>query len=367
MASKVTQSEFMANYGEIKGSEVADKLKEPPKTGIIKLPGGIENGILKLKECYFGRNENGDFFRIAGTAESPENHDHVPVRGLQSSQVVNFKPETWDKPDDRGVSPKDEVINYMRMLVGDGPFRVEKINLITIAESIHTRANDNTKKPIYVWFSTTKSDGKKINPKTGQPYPPRVFENWHGTRGLENYTPKNAGNLAPGLKVKEEDTKHNGTHKEVEKPKKDESKEPEKPIEYSDDQDLSSLATRAANGDSEAESTIREMFTKLGYTDDDWDGTTSFDQIVDMIRGGAKEGTKEEGKKEEKEFIPEPGNTVCKYAPPDARSKVGKRLKQVDVSVEKIDKRSKTMTLKALDSDKVFEGVKWNDEHVSYD
>ncbi len=364
MASKVTQSEFMANYGEIKGSEVADKLKEPPKTGIIRLPGGIENGILKLKECYFGRNENGDFFRCSGTVIAPEsvgaNGSLVPVRGLQSSQVVSFKPETWDKADDRGVSPKDEVINYMRSLVGDGPFKAEKINLLNIAEMIQQRANDTTKKPIYVRFSTSQS-------KPSEKYPnPRVFENWHGTHGLENYSPVGMGNPAPGLKEQPKSEVKAESKKET--PKKEEPKEPEKQVEYSDDQDLSSLATRAANGDSEAEKTIREMFDKLGYSEADWDGCNSFDEITDMIRSGTKEGPppRQDGQVKG-EFVPEPGNTVCKYAPPDKRSNVGKRLKQVDVSVEKIDKRSKTMTLKALDSDKVFEGVKWDDEHVSYD
>jgi len=72
MAKKQTKSSFADRIGS-KGEEAHSEVKDAPVKITGDLPAGIDDGVAKLSECYFGEDKKGNnFFRAAGVVLSPE-------------------------------------------------------------------------------------------------------------------------------------------------------------------------------------------------------------------------------------------------------------------------------------------------------
>lgn len=361
----------LAKIGQRLNKSVAKHATDATKYGIVRLPPGINNGIARLKECGFGvykegANKGQPFFRAMGVVVSPESIETAdgptPVAGLQTSIIV---PLCDTKNADGQETSFDEhvetVMNEMRKLGGpDFTASAET------AEDLASLANDLVEAAPYFRFST--SAGKKT-PK----YPtPRTWENWHGSKGLEDYSPPDAepeddqsGDVEepeekpskPAGKGTKPTPSGNG------KPRKDlktaakkvEEEEPEESAEEPDFNDLESLAERADEGDEDAAATLAEHAANAGIDEDTVTSAKSWSSIVELIKGrgseedeeGDESAEDEEVEEEEEESSGPEIGSVWMYRPIDKKTKKpGKPVKvevmEVSEDGDKVTIRSKT-------------------------
>jgi hypothetical protein len=162
-----------------------------------KLPPGIE-GVARLVECRFGVHERGTnkgkvYFYAVGDIISPKKFTYqgevIPLTGMQTKLIL---PWNYARGSQGSVSKsKAIVMNELRKLAG----REATANCQT-GEDLEILAKTIEEEHPYFRFSTSlgtqqidPNTGKpRINPNTGQPYEPIVWENWHGTKGLEDFT-----------------------------------------------------------------------------------------------------------------------------------------------------------------------------------
>jgi len=325
--------------------------------GIVRLPPGITNGIAKVQECYFAVHEKGKknegkiYFRAMAVVVSPAsvavNGSMIPVKNLQTSIVL-----PWDYPKGAEGSvekSKATVMNELRKLAGD-----EATNACQTGQDLEALAAAVEEASPYIRFSTSESKpqidpttGKpKLNPNTGKPYDPQVWENWHGTKGLENYGEEHPA--TPDVKdnskvVTKAEASVNGKSSDG------------KSNDYRDDEDLTSLAKRAGK-EEEVANRLKEMAMKLGYSEEEVDESNSWLEVVGWI----KSGEKKDGGSSDGERTPKIDDAV-KYAPTDPKNE-NKRLKPVDCTVTQIDRKGMTVELTRLDDRrKKYKEVSWDE------
>lgn len=203
MPAQVTKSALAAKLGQRGAKAVQEHRGDATTYGIQRLPGGISNGVARLVECKFdtvkeGKQNAGEFFfRAAGVVLEPATNDKgVPVRGLQTS-IMEMVCDTTTRDGKKTTLEEHiaNILNEMRKLGADvedaGVNDLERI----AAELLEL-------KPVFRFSTTTlppqidpKTKQPKLNPQTGLPYEPRTFENWHGTRGLEDYEAPEGGGV----------------------------------------------------------------------------------------------------------------------------------------------------------------------------
>lgn len=198
MVMNTTKSMLAQKYGAKADKAVQQHAEDETRTGFQKLPGGILGGIAQLVVCKFDQYKTGDYtgdyyFRCAGVVIQPHTvqtkDGPMMVAGLQTSIMVpvcNTKNKAGD------VTTQEEnlssILNHMRMLGGDEYTKGAGIDdLEALAAGLE--ATKDSDHPIYFKFSTSLGEATKQYPN------PRVFENWHGTKGLEDYTPEVTNNV----------------------------------------------------------------------------------------------------------------------------------------------------------------------------
>lgn len=346
--------------------ELAAHANDEIKYGRIELPHGIKDGVAVLEECYFALGENGawkgkPYLRCMGTVIEPEYHNNKKVAGLQTSVMVPLF--------EQGETSKDENVARVQQELGrlGGPESVKGLkngtDLAVVAAAIESA------KPTFR-FSTSprlaQEDNKEKGIKKGDVT--GVWENWHGTRGLENYTPSNNGKKSAVNTDKMPQVEANGKATTAPVPPED-----------VDNSDLDSLLARANNQDGEAKTRLTEMAVGAGFSETEVDAADSWEAVLEMIRHG-KPTTKSEGKAKEKEpekisgesrgntpskeekgkaWVPAVGDTP-KYAPPG--KKAGSKLKPVDVKVLSVDESDSTVNLASVADKKIkFNDVSWDE------
>lgn len=319
---------------------VMDKYsKDPISYGIVKLPPGITNGVAVLTECYVKENKDGvPFWRAAATIESPNVHvvpgtgEQMTVRGL-TTQVVVYTGNTPEEHAEAGKRIQEE----MRKLAGDD-FLAENDGL-TVEELSDLLAKWDP--PIRFRFSTSlgkpqidpKTGKPKVDPSTGKPYEPRVWENWHGTRGLNAPDPHEAAAAF-----------QDGTGGPPVVP-------PSKAAQ-TDDVDL--LIHRALTlGEEAALKILERMALANGWS------SSEFLEAPDEMTKTMATTKKSDVADEPAERKPVVGETVL-YGPPNPRKK-GTFLSPIDCDVLNVDEKNKTATLRPLtDTKKEFADVPWD-------
>jgi hypothetical protein len=133
---------------------------------------------------------------------------------------------------------------------------------------------------VYFRFSTTETPGVGTNPKTGKPYEPRTWENWHGGKGLENYQADEPG------AVQDDTGGHQANGQAVE------SENVATAGSASDDDDLDTLAEAAGppTNDDAAQETLKARARLFNISDKAVEEAESWQDVVGMIRAAGPDG-----------------------------------------------------------------------------
>lgn len=399
MVAQKAQSKLMKKYGTALNSAVVKHREDETDFGFQRLPGGIENGIARLRKCYFkeydantnqkkadGSSAKGEYyFRAEGTVVEPtHNNAGVPVFGLITSimiPVCDTKKKDNKTNKDVIVTQEDrveEILNEMRKLGGDEYTRgCDGNDLEALAEGL------TTKKPCFRFrteLGKTQLDpttGKpKIDPKTGEPYTPRVWENWYGAKGLENYTPPDETDAAVEESASAES---NGAAEET--TTAEEPAAETEGTENTSEVDAEALTTLAEAADvedtseecKEAKKQLKKLGLAEGIAAKKIGGAENWATVVEMIlearaenaAGSAPEETTEEETTEEETTTEAEDDGSAKYVvgenfkyAPKVDGKPGK--KKVDVEITATDPAKRLATIKNLiDNRTVYKNVPW--------
>lgn len=344
MAVTKVKSVLAGKYGKALDEAVKKHANDDTTYGVINLPGGITNGIAQLSKCYFkefgaettakradGSSAKGEYyFRAEGTVDSPsfvETTDgKIPVKGLITSVMV---PLCDTKNTAGDITTQEEqlsrVLNIMRQLGGpDFTKGATGGDLEALATSLEQSAP-------YFRFSTSAG-------KPSPQYPtPRVFENWHGGMGLENYQPddiKAFNDQSGGNST----TQTSGSNPQV--TQKDEPRQDAiVPVEEMTIEDLMSLASSDADTAQEARQRLVQMAVDAGYEQSYViSEEVGWDDVLNMINNP---------KQPEEEKQPPKKNETCKYAPPSKKNP-GTWLPERECKIKDVDEKNQTVTLTDL-------------------
>lgn len=350
---------------------------DQPSYGNQRLPGGINSGVAKLTEIVLGevgvgkQNAGEPYLRLAGsvvepfTVVDPETKQVIPVRGLQTSVIVML---CDTKKADKTVVPAEDnmatAMNHLKIL--GAPAELFEGGLEGFQDAIEAVKEAAP----YFKFTTRKGD---VSPQ----YPdPRVFETWHGSKGLEGYEDPGA----PGEKVEDEGEPapakrpaapapgRNGTStkpasaKAASKVKAPEPGEDEGDAANVDMNDLDSLVERATADDVAAQKQLTAVALKAGVDESDVDAARNWKQVKELIEAqneaqGESTAPAEPAEEEEEaaEFVPVKGS-VYFFRPLDPKTKKPGK-KKVEVEVLIVNKADKTCSVKSLDDEKITKGV----------
>jgi hypothetical protein len=317
-------------YGDTRA--VLEKHKNDPiNYGFVSLPPGITNGEAVLTACYVKEQEDGSLmWRAEGSILSPNSVTTetgvVTVKGLFTSVRVFV----GSRPSDEEFEAAITKIREELCKLGGETFLSDNEGM-TLEEASKLLAEQ--KPPIKFRFSTSvrkqqidpKTGKPKLDPKTNQPYPPGVWENWHGTRGLDSTPP---------------DDVHTGKFLDKTHAPGTNGVAGEAGAMYAE-MDLTALLQKAEHHkDEDAQNRLREFCRDNGYTDDEFDAA-SWAEVRGMVSGR---------RKEEKATlavvpatIPKTGDVVW-YAPPDPKD-AAKSQKERECEIDKVDEKKKTADL----------------------
>lgn len=367
------KSALMAKYGVKLDNAVKTHAADETDYGFVQLPPGINNGVAQLEEAYFKEYEKdvpnagikkGDyFFRASAVMLEPEtvlvDGVETKVAGLHTSIM---EPVCDTKNREGKVTTQEEhidrILNHMRKLGGEEFTRgAGGGELEALAEAL-TQA-----KPYFKVRTSVRA------PRPGTQDKPGVWENWDGARGLENYVPPDAA----AEKVDDDTTapapapRAAGSPPNNRPPTRTTNKAPDpdpadQPGEYSDQEDLDSLATRADAEDQEAAARLTEAAEKAGI---DVSAHDNWASVVEALKGGGGEEGEDPA---EEEFAPKKGD-VFYYKEIDARTKkpivdarTKKPRKGIEVEVVSVDAAKKTVKVKKVDDGKPVAAVVTFDE-----
>lgn len=350
MPAQKAKSGLMAKYGAKLDKAVQEHAADPIDYGYQRLPSGILGGIARLDKCYFdvykdGKNKGEYYFRATGIVVSPKSvstpSGEMQVEGLVTSIMHpvcdTVKSNGEPVSQDQHVA---DILNEMKKLGADTE-GASGADLETLAAALQES------KP-YFRFKTEEG---KVTPQ----YPtPRVFENWLGNKGLEDYTADEApgGGVEDGTQAASSDAASlvGGS-----------SSPPPSP----GDHELDELVEKANAEDEDAINRLAELAREAGIDDETITGAEGWSEVADMIRGA---GGEEEEEEEEGPRVPAKGDP-CNHKVIDPKTKkpavdpkTKKPLKPVACEVVAVDKKAETVTLKNLDDGKtLYKGVPFAD------
>lgn len=388
-------SDLFSKYGSKFDKALQSHANDETTYGIVRLPGGISNGIAQLIGCKFGTYQSGNnkgepFFQARGTVVSPAEvatkDGVVPVRGLQTMiQIPICNTKNADGVETTQEEHIADVLNEFRKLGCDTSQIKSGPDLEALAAALQQLGEQN--QGPYFRFSTSYG-------KVSDKYPePRVWENWHGIKGLEEYSPEDVSEQAVQEEVREKvsspkpppnhpaktpvpsKTQAGGRGKPPVPPKKQEK-------QFDEFGDLNSLAEKADVGDEEAIDELTTQALKVGVEQDDIDNASSWADVVALMTAPSEEETEEEIGEEseeeggeesaeeeeaETEWEPKLGE-VYFYTPVDPKTKkaaVNPRTKKplkVTCEIKAVNTQKKTVDLKNLDDGKtLYKTISWED------
>lgn len=397
MPGKVTKSSLFGKLAGAINKAISTHAADSTDYGFVRLPGGIVNGIAQLTECKFDEVQTGDnkgqpCFKARATIIEPDTvmtvNGPMKVRGLQTGVWVAM----YETKTQKGVVTSldenvAEMLNHLRMLGGEDftEGAESEEDLKALMESLVEAA------PFFK-FTTTSSE-----PTTQYPNP-RVWENWHGIKGLEDYVPPEGTDASSTMEDEseepeedeEEEEKPKGKAKKEEAPnanasqakrgpgrpkgsmnkpkgkpkveEPEENEEEEESSDFDDFGDLDEIAERADDGDEEAQAELSEKALEFGFTKKDIRLADNWASLVEeMKKGKAEEGEEEEAEEEveeeeeteeEEEWEPKAGE-IYYHSPIDPKTKK-KVKKPIEFEVTKVDTKNQTVILKGLDDKKTL-------------
>ncbi len=348
MAAQVQQSTFFKKHAAEIKKTVETNVKEGVKvnSGFVKVIAGITNGIAEVTVCRFEQDENNpgrEFFRMSGTVISPSYvgpaGNQISTEGMQTVKFVALDPQ--DVP--------ASIKNVMQVMAeggmvfeGPGPFDLPSIAVLLEKTKPQFRFDTQVRKQ-----QIDETTGKpKLNPKTNEPYPEGVWENWRGPVKHKVTRPSANG-----------DTHTNGSGTVTSDPIKGRNTLVQSEF-GSAKEDLGSILSRARKDDTGAADQLRILCAELNYDDSDFD-SNGWDEIEGWLRKG-------EPKEEPTSLLTPSVDDTCKFSPPNPK-KPGQRLKEIDCGVKEVDEDNQTCTLyEFANPKKTYQNVKWADDNVKW-
>jgi hypothetical protein len=303
----------------------------------IDLPPGIRNGVAelvdaKLGEYKTGANQGEPFIYLAGTVREPLEHSYVP-KIFKDGKVQLLDPVTvniegqrtslllplCDTTNSQGktTSFDDHVstaLNELRKMGVDTSGLEEIGDLPDLLESIKTAG-------IFFKYGTSSSDPTSAYPE------PRTWENWYGSRGLEDYTPDT-----------EDDVEDNTEASEPSEP------EPEEPADSSSEKTDGKLADE---GDEDAQARLTEEASGFDIDTNDYETWVEVENEIAHAKDNGAEPQDSEGE----DTIPQKEEWYA-FTPPRKR-------KPVEVEITTVNQSKQTCTVKT-EADEVYKEVPWS-------
>jgi hypothetical protein len=375
MPGKVVESKLFKKYG----AKIAEGIKAGSKSelktsGRRNLPPGID-GVAELTECGFFESDNEDYagefyWRAAGVLLWPEsvsyNNAQVPVAGAQISQVVMC----CDVKNDKGevIEGRSRAANFqkiaeeLRKLGYKFPDNIEGLDPLSTCMTLEAAAEQVKKnKPKFRFVTSLGKASKKNDPKTGKPYPPRIWENWNGVEGVDRFKI----GASPNGQVED------NSGDQGEPPPGEETAPTETSAE--DVVDYDALAAEADQGAEEGQpgyeagQQLQKIAFEAGMTEEEFGGTKDYAEVAEWIKAQAASTTEEAPPEPEPaiEFEPEKGAVYgLEVEVTDARTK--KKVKRkIKVEVIAVYRKNKTVDCKNnTDKKTIYKGIKWDDLNV---
>lgn len=345
------------------GGAIKAHAKDPTEYGIdfTKPPPGIGNGIAKLSDIKFGITKNGDnkgqkFFYARGTIIEPEVHTWTPhkweggevvalpeqtmrIAGLQTSIMINLCDTGKGESAVSGEEHVADMLNTVRTLAGEEStgFLETSKDPERDLETLFEQMVDPKGSPIYFKFATQESRPTKDYPN------PRTWENWFGSKGLDDYQEKETGGMT-------DHTASPSTNGEAATPAAVEGPN-------LDEMSLEDVAALADSGDNDANARLTELALGAGMDEKAIEGAGSWAEIVAALQA--------EGGEQQEEWKPEKGKTY-KYSVLDSKGKpmLNPRTKKpiiAEVEVTAVNEEKQTVNAKNLANQKlVYSAVPWD-------
>lgn len=361
-------------------AKIENKLKSAVKKhagdetnyGRIQIPAGIQNGVAKLTKCYFDKYKTGDytgepFFRCEAVVVKPTMLGDLKVAGLTTSIMPIPVCDTKNgKGEVVGVSDHvKDILNEMRKLGADTTGIEDADDMGAALEAL---AETIQEEGPHFRFSTSRKDGR-VDPKTKVKRPDGVWENWNGTKGLENFDPDAEAEddvqeeeAEEPVDVEEEEApKTKGSGKKAPPPDDDET------TEASDETDP--LDTLALSADDDDDKAAQKELTKIakqnGLTVKEIEeDANSWTHLVEMIKakiaggdGEESEAEAEEEEEEKKPYVPSKEDIVMYKGPKDKKPMeyeviaVYKKTSKVDL----LNNNDRKTTIKSVPFDQISE------------
>lgn len=344
MPPQATASLLVKKFGAKLDKAVTAHANDETTYGLIRLPGGIVNGIAQLDECKIGTYKDGDykgelFLRLAGIVNFPKTVNtkdgDIPVDGLQTSVMF---PLCDTKSKAKGETTTFEeniakVLNEFRKLGADTKGATGR-DVEGIAAALQEQ------KPFFR-FSTTET------PAQGT-YAARIWENWHGNKGLEDYVPDDAA--AAGANDKS-------------------GKVDPDPVKGDEPVDVEALIVGASDGDEEATKNLKAHGDTLGITGEQIDKANDWDEVRTMFKEADDAASAANGDPSPAPVADAPPKKgdVFHYTVLDAqgkpvKDKSKKEKPPIEVAVLTVNVKAKTCKVKNLeDGTTEYADVKWGD------
>lgn len=317
------------------------------------LPPGINGGVAQLAEARLGKyqrgnNEGESFIYLAGVVIRPKTVTAIRKAWINGTvQIVSSKEEeiegqrtsltlplcdTSNAAGDK-TSVDENIargLNELRKLGADTSDLGSEENLVELLNAL-------TEAKPYFRFTTSGSNPTREWPTE------RVWENWRGNKGLEEFTPDEEPEVAD---------------ESEEEPPAKLAKEREgnvKPVSAEEEEgmaDYAAIARKADKGDKQARLLLTSAAKAANI--EGWIAMDTWAEVAEALASpGQGIGLKTDEDEKDENWIPAKGD-VYLYKPPKAK-------KFVECEVMAVMAKAKAVNLKDLDDETVYKGIPWTD------
>lgn len=222
MALQEQNSSFAKKLGGAIAAANAEHRDKPIDTGVMRLPGGIKNGVAKLvtmvtkeyQDDKMGPGMKGQtFFRAAAVVVYPKEHAGIKCEGLQTSQIIPIC-ATPAKGQRKARTLSENWFDFQNLFKLCGvPAPPEDTTTDPTGQKTEAyyfaamRALTDPKRPggpVYIAFSTREWKSPKLPNESQADYErrePMVFETWHGLADLSRLNGAATHDPASGVTV----------------------------------------------------------------------------------------------------------------------------------------------------------------------
>jgi hypothetical protein len=258
---------------------------------LADLPGGITGGIAQLVDAKIGQyktgnNQGKDFVYLAGTVHQPTRALKV-VRRFENGKVVSSEPESMVVQGLRTAQtiPLCDTARANGEVV-ELDFHVERLlNELRKLGGEDFTAGLSTQSDLEAALGALKEAGPFFRFSTSESEPTaqyptsRVWENWNGRRGLEDY--ESDGDAGAGVEETAPARQTDTINREVEKAQAGEGPEDDIPFDEDDLQALGKAADEESNQD--AANKLSGRAKLVGISKDAVDSAESWVEVAQMI------------------------------------------------------------------------------------